>query len=183
MRARKYARTKILQSKQFIETARLISGLLHKRCWALIGGLAVAHHANPPVTVDVDILVDDNAICADALTEALLRRGWRKHPLYFPSRLKGLPKNGIAFEKGRRPIVMIDVLFTGKDKFLTGAVKNSDSMKVDGFSIPVIGAEDLIIMKSLANRDKDHDDIAEIYRAIGDRLDDSYISRTLEDLM
>lgn len=183
MRERKYARTQILESKEFLATAKFLSESIPCDGWALIGGLAVAHYANPPVTVDVDVLLDDQLCDAGDIIDFMKDEGWRYRPLFFASRMRGLPKKAVAFEKGERPMTIIDFLFTGKDKFLRSTVESARPMKLgNDVRIRVIRPENLIVMKSLAGRDKDNDDIADLYRKLGDSLDLKYITRQLEKL-
>ena len=53
---------------------------------------------------------------------------------------------------------------------------------MDGVSIPVATAEDLIVMKTLAGRDKDLDDVRAVIGGQGLRLDVEYVRTTLAAL-
>lgn len=183
MASRKYARKNILQSGQFLITVADVAQTIDlKTAWALIGGLAISHYANPPVTIDIDILVDEEAIELDEFTEMMENCGWKSRPLFFPNNMRGMPKTGTAFKRGHPPVI-VDALFTGSDKFLRGAIKRSRQINLaTGLSIPVLNPEDLIIMKSMTGREKDHEDVADMYEVMGDALDTKYIRRTLERL-
>lgn len=176
---RKQAQYNLLQSQKFFDAAAHISEILSQHSWVLIGGLATAHYANPPVTVDVDILFDNHDWPESEVVDGM--SGWKSHPLWFMTGLRGFPRSGYKFSK--RGLADVDVLFTGKDKFLRSVVRHRQIMKIGGgVEIPVIKAEDLIIMKTLAGREKDEDDVEAMWSEMGDKLDASYISRTIEKL-
>ncbi len=130
------------------------------------------------MTVDVDILFDTHDWSEDDISNAMA--GWKSHPLWFMTGLRGFPRSGFKFSK--KGLADVDVLFTGKDKFLRSVVRRRKIMKIGNLNIPVIQAEDLIIMKTLAGREKDEEDIEAIWEEIGDKLDSDYISRTISRL-
>lgn len=177
---RKYARRNLLHNAKFLRTADLFAEKLPKHSWVLIGGLAVAHHANPPVTVDMDILFDDHGWDREDIFEHM--DGWKRRPLFFATGMRGYPRTGISFRK--LGYANADVLFAGKDSFLRRAVRDSQSMKIDtGRILPVISPENLIVMKKLAGREKDDEDADAIWDALEDGLDADYIQRMLDKLM
>lgn len=51
--------------------------------------------------------------------------------------------------------------------------------QVEGTAVRLASAEDVVVMKVLASRPKDVDDVRAIVTAHGDRLDVTYIERTL----
>ena len=57
MKERVYTLKRILESKEFRWTVGQVKEALGGRAYCLVGGLAVAYHANPPGTVDADFLV------------------------------------------------------------------------------------------------------------------------------
>lgn len=182
MRTRKYARKNILKSDSFLATAKEIYDNFPKGSWVLIGGLAVSHYSNPPVTVDVDVFFDDTLYDVNPVLDKMRSCGWVSRPLRFPHRQRGLPRRGVALDCDNPPSV-VDILFTGNDKFLRKMVKTGSAVLLSGgLEIPVVSAENLIVMKSLVGRDKDLDDIADLYRTLGSKLDDVYIQKTLDKL-
>jgi hypothetical protein len=54
---------------------------------------------------------------------------------------------------------------------------------IEGLDVPVAAPEDLIVMKVLAGRRKDEDDVVAVLSAQRGRLDLELIRRTLRDLM
>ncbi len=181
MKTRKYARKNILSSDAFIATAKEIVSNFPDGSWAMVGGLAVSHYSNPPVTVDVDIVFNDQLYNINPVLSMMRQCGWTSRPLHFPHRQKGLPRKGVALDCNS-PASVVDILFTGKDKFLQKIVRDHGIASRSGVDIPIVTAENLIIMKSLVGRDKDLDDIADMYRTLGDKLDENYIQKTLDRL-
>jgi hypothetical protein len=53
---------------------------------------------------------------------------------------------------------------------------------IEGTTVPVASAEDIIVMKLLAGRPKDVEDVVAIAAAQGERLDIAYIRQTLREL-
>jgi hypothetical protein len=77
-----------------------------------------------------------------------------------------------------RTSVPADLVLAGpglEEAFLERAVVHD----LGGVPVPVARAEDLIVMKILAGRDKDLEDVAAIVAARGTRLDASEVLRTL----
>ena len=75
----------------------------------------------------------------------------------------------------------LDVVLAGpglEDQFFERAV----TLDLDGVSVPVAAAEDIIVMKVLAGRPKDLDDVVAIAAAQGPALDEAAVRRTLAEL-
>jgi hypothetical protein len=73
----------------------------------------------------------------------------------------------------------LDVVLAGpglEEQFLDRAVV----VALDDFAVPVISAEDLVVTKLLAGREKDVEDIRGVLRARADLLDLDYIRRTIQ---
>ena len=149
---------------------------------ALIGGLAVAHYANPPATVDIDLLVDVESVDPLAHELEVFLETWEVRPLWFSHSQKGLPRRGLRLAR-KDPAADVDFIVTGKDSYLKQAVQKSRVVFVQpGIDIPVICAEDLIVMKALVGRDKDLSDIDALYSALKGKLDVKYIENWIESL-
>lgn len=169
----------ILLTKEFAETVRVVGGALTEKgiSYALVGGLATAYHANPVVTVDVDFLVDDDR----SRIESAVRGLGRLFPLRFMGRTQGLPRAGVR-------LVMsdvsseVDLISASDDLFLMSTVESAKTVKIGEVLCPVITAENLIVMKTLVGRDKDLEDVFEIRKVLGDKLDETYIEKTLSRL-
>lgn len=179
MSKRIWSQRKILKSPVFLKTVKeVISALDHAEIrYALIGGLAVAYHANPPVTIDADFLIDTDNM---DVVEVLFRGGgWEAYPLVFRHTQRGLPRYGWAVRKrGRTPI---DLVSTSGDGYLSEVVKEAVPVKLGGVSVPMVSAEDLIVMKTLVGRDKDIEDTIAIRQAAD--VDEYTIKKTLAKLL
>lgn len=174
------ARHNILEGLDLREAILDIQSALSGWHWVLVGGLAVAYHANPPVTVDIDILVDVGRRHEYALRERM--KGWSARRLWFPSSvMRGLPKHGLQFSHSRGFQAQCDMLFSGTDRYLQSIVARGTAANLPG-KIRVITPEDLIVMKSLVGRDKDYEDVQAIVECMGDRIDQSYVERILRRL-
>jgi predicted nucleotidyltransferase len=175
---RVWTRRKILEDKLFVRTVDEVASFMERTGlrYALVGGIAVAIHANPPVTIDADFLVgeDDMAVLRSFFKDS----GWSVVPLLFSSRQKGIPTNGWAIRKKGR--TSIDLISTSGDSFLMRALVSAVPREIGGHKIPVITVENLIVMKTLIGRDKDIDDTVALRQA--NEVDDAYINKTLEHL-
>lgn len=183
MTDRQYTRKRILQSKEFKVALREVDKRLGgKFDYALIGGLAVAYYANPPVTVDVDFFVDAVEQEVEEIAETFVRDGWTQVPLRFTARMKGFPRRGVRVYR-ESPPADIDFLATGGDVYLQSVVRRAKYQEVaPGVVVKVIGPEDLIIVKTLAGRDKDIEDVIRVTKALGEKLNQEYIDRKIEEL-
>lgn len=182
MSNRRDAQKNVLQSADFRAAIADINERLTGKRWALIGGLAAAAHANPPVTVDIDILMigDHSPELSDDMRDRMFE--WTMERLWFPtSQLHGLPKRGWQFHHRAGFVADLDVLLADGDEFLTHAVESA--VVVGTVPAKVITAEDLIIMKSLVGRDKDWEDILDLQRTLEGKLDEAYVERMLNELM
>lgn len=180
MSARVWQAKRVLAGPEFAAVARDVPLLLADYSYCLVGGLAVGFHANPPVTVDIDILV-----CADAdglRNIAYSVTEWRVQPLWFMSRQKGLPRSGVKLIRNVDYSAQVDLIATGKDDFLRSVVEHSRKVNVaDKVMFPVCTVEDLIVMKVLVGRDKDMEDVSELYDVCAG-LDKGYIERLIDEL-
>lgn len=180
---RQWKAKQILATPEFAQATSSAREMLAGLRYCLIGGLAVGYHVNPPVTIDIDLLV----LGTEAQIVAQLDRQpesehWLRHRLWLPNKLRGLPRRGLHLIRKDGYEAEVDLLATGEDKFLRSVVEHAREVEVhQGLNFPVCTAEDIIIMKSLVGRDKDMDDISQLYRSKSN-LDLEYINRQLEEL-
>jgi len=180
MTERKWARKGFIQTAGFREVARVVGAELTGYDYALIGGLAVSYYINPPVTIDTDFLVEAEFEELQKTTiTPLERKGWRVGLLRFTSIRKGFPRKGYQLKKGK---LIVDLIVTGKDEYLQGVVRNAFLSSVGGQEMKVVRPDDLVVIKSLVGRDKDLDDVAELSRVLGAKLDWGYIDRKIQEL-
>lgn len=143
--------------------------------WYLFGAQAAILHGAARLTADVDVTVRlPSAVTASALVEVFRRHGFdpRFDTPAFIERTRVVPL------VHRRSLIPLDVVLGGpglEDAFLERAVTRD----VEGVSVPVASPEDLIVMKILAGRDKDFDDIRAVVAGQGPSLDAGYVRKTL----
>ena len=190
MSDRYHARTNLLRERSLIVALETVVSFLehHDQQCALVGGLAVAYHANPPVTADVDLLVDGYWKDLLARCKAEFRpQGWRVTVFGFPTKMQrpGQPMKGVRLVTPDD--ITFDLLTTSRDEYLRSVLDRSEHVvvaSVDG-ATPVATArlrvatpEDLIVMKTMSDRDKDQEDIAAL-RSAGKTLDEAYVLATM----
>jgi hypothetical protein len=134
--------------------------------WYVFGAQAALIHGAARVTADVDVTVRLGKVTPARLAAALKRHGFmlRVDDPSFVRTTRVLPVLHV------RTSVPADLVLAGpglEDAFLERAVVHD----LGGVAVPVARAEDLIVMKIIAGRDKDLDDVAAILAARGRALD------------
>jgi len=142
--------------------------------WYLFGAQAALIYGAARVTADVDVTVRLGKVSTTRLATSLKRHGFtlRVDDPSFVRTTRVLPILHVSTS------VPADLVLAGpglEDAFLERAVTH----ELGGISVPVASAEDLIVMKILAGRDKDLDDVAAILAARGAELDKRSVSKTL----
>jgi len=143
--------------------------------WYLFGARAAILYGVARLTADVDVTVRlPESTTGATLAGALERHGFRLRIVDpdFVARTRVMP---FVHEKTGLPL---DVVLAGpglEDEFFARAVVRD----IDGVGVPVASVEDIVVMKILAGRPKDHEDIVAMAAAQGDALDDRSVRRTL----
>jgi hypothetical protein len=144
--------------------------------WYLFGAQAAILHGAARLTADVDVTARLPATMSTESLAVLLERH-RFQPRFrdpeFTRRTRVLP---FIHAPTALPL---DIVLAGpgiEDRFFE-RVRSRD---VEGTRVPVVSAEDLVVMKILAGRPKDLDDIRAVLAAYGGRLDEQYIDDTLK---
>lgn len=137
--------------------------------WALVGGLAVATHAEPRLTRDVDVAISvENDESAEQVVWRLKQSGYVAQTIieHKPSGRLGTAR---LFPPRRTAVgVYVDLLFCAcgiEPEIVAAAGRRQVFAEVD---VPVAGVGDLVAMKLLAfdarDRPQDHDDIMSLLR-------------------
>lgn len=165
------------------DTGRLLRDLARvlregRRRWYVFGAQAVIAHGLPRATADVDVTLkldpEDPAHFVDEMKKA----GFDLRvddPDDFIRRTRVLP-----FVHGATAMPL-DVVLAGaglEDQFLERAVE----IDFEGERIPVISASDLVVAKILAGRAKDLEDVRNLLRTQGSRLELQRIRSVLGQL-
>ena len=152
---------------------------LEKQGWqyCLVGGLAASHWGQPRSTQDVDLVLltglGDEKQFIQRLVKAFTLRVAGADQFAMTSRVLLLQsKQGIG----------IDVSL-GALPFEVEMLRRATLEKVlPGIRVRTATAEDIVVMKTVAGRPRDVDDIERIIATQGKKLDTDYIRRWLNDL-
>jgi predicted nucleotidyltransferase len=138
--------------------------------YALIGGLAVSLRGRPRVTVDVDMVIAADVPRALALAAALDGTSFR--PL-FDDVSEVVQKAFILPLRHRATGVKVDMA-VGLSGFEQQAIARAEYLDIAGTHVSVATAEDLVIMKLLAGRPRDEEDLRGLVIAQGGQMDWDY---------
>jgi hypothetical protein len=146
--------------------------------WYLFGAQAAILHGAARLTADVDATIDLGGRPVAGLVDALVREGFMPRvddPAEFVARTHVLPTVHVGSGMG----VDLVVAGTGIEALF---FERSQRRTVEGVSVPVASAEDVVIMKILAGRPKDLDDASAILAAQGARMGIDPVRATLREL-
>ncbi len=146
--------------------------------FAVIGGIATVVRGEPRFTADVDIVAGVDVDRCLQLLDVLEDTPFC--PL-FADVAAVVEKAFLLPLRHRQTKVKVD-LAVGITGFERQAIGRATKVELAGCSIPVVSAEDLILMKSLAARPRDTDDVSGIIRRQGETLDWDYLLKTAEQL-
>jgi predicted nucleotidyltransferase len=145
--------------------------------YAVMGGLAVRAHGIPRPTYDVDlaILVDRQKLAN--VTSEIRQLGYEVAEQYdkgWVDAVSGLPFiKAATFIEGRS---LVADIFLAETDFLRSLIARRIRDTVNGFNAWLVTAEDLILLKLIANRPRDIADIADVL-VMQLSLDDEYLRR------
>jgi hypothetical protein len=145
--------------------------------WYLFGAQAAVAYGVARLTADVDVTIRPPATPTSEWLAELQRYGFepRFTDREFVERTRVLPVVHI------RSGLPVDLVLAGpglEDDLLQRAVVQS----IDGVPVPVIEIADLVILKVLAGRPKDLDDVLELLRIHGDSIDAIRVRTVLKAL-
>ncbi|MBX7149454.1 nucleotidyltransferase [bacterium] len=150
-----------------LETLYKIVNLLNEADidYCLIGGLAVMLHHGRANTVDIDVYV-----LVDNLDEV---------KKIFTQKSYEIKSMGEYQLKGKVDNVPIDLLFA--DEYVgADVVKRAKISKLGDKLVKIATPEDIIVLKTIANRSVDRRDIEELREIYGKKLDEKYIEAKLK---
>jgi len=139
------------------ETLRAVANVLDARRirWFLFGAQAVAVRGAPRATMDVDVTVDIRREQLPELVEALEAAGLHHR---YPDLAGELLATGSVLPLGHSSGMELDLVVAGSG--LEGlALDRATQVEIDGVEVPVAQAIDLVVMKVLAGRGKDLEDV------------------------
>ena len=132
----------------------------------IIGGIAVIARGVPRLTIDVDATVWGAAVALDDLFSVLA-----EHEI-----VPRIPE-GVEFAR-RRQVLLLEHRPTGTPievslgwlPFEREALSRASTVDFGGLAIPVAQAEDLVVYKAVAWRDRDKEDIERLLVAHGEEI-------------
>jgi hypothetical protein len=143
--------------------------------WFLFGAQAAILYGVARLTADVDITVRlPDATSPEALANTLDRHGFQLR-VTNPAFLK---RTSVMPFVHRATSLPLDVVLSGpglEDRFFA----RTEIRDIEGVRAHIASAEDLIVMKTLAGRPKDVEDVTAILASSGAGLDVGYIRDTL----
>ena len=150
----------------------------HEVPFAVIGGIAVAARGEPRFTADVDIVAGIDVNRCLELLGTIEQTSFR--PL-FADVAEVVEKAFLLPLQHRQTKVRVD-LAVGMTGFERQAIARATDVQFAGCSLPVVSAEDLILMKSLAGRPRDTDDMTRIVQRQSELLDWDYLLKLAAEL-
>lgn len=144
--------------------------------YLVIGGLAVMVVGEPRTTADADAVVFLTAAEAEAMIGRAATAGFDVRQETERERLA--TTGTIRLRRGRFQLDLI----TASLPFEETASRRATVHELFGIRLPFPSAEDLILFKVLAGRDKDMLDAAGVARRHRGRLDRDYLERTLRPI-
>jgi hypothetical protein len=142
--------------------------------WYLFGAQAAIVYGVARLTADVDVTVRAPDSPTDEWLSTLEEHGFARR-FADPAFLAQSRVVPVVHEATGLPV---DIVLAGpglEDEFLDRAVVQS----VDGVAVPVVEIADLVILKVLASRPKDLDDVVTLLRIHGDGVDATRIRSVL----
>lgn len=147
--------------------------------WYLFGAQAVIFHGRVRQSADVDVTVQLGRLTPSALLERLQKGGFRllvdDDAAEFIARTRVIPVEHV------RSHIPVDIVLAGpglEEEILDRA----KDVNVAGAAVPVVSAEDLILLKLLAGRTKDLEDVRGIIERQGKRLDVNGLRDRVKDV-
>lgn len=143
--------------------------------WFLFGAQAAILYGVARLTADVDVTARVPATLSNGdLVDVLTRHGFRLRfddsTLADQSRVLPFVHEGTGLP--------VDVVLAGpglEDELLARAERHD----VDGVAVPVVNVSDLVVMKVLAGRPKDLEDVVMLLRVQADRIDRARVTAVL----
>jgi predicted nucleotidyltransferase len=134
--------------------------------YAIVGGIALAHWGVVRATYDIDIKV----LVPDSDYAAVRKSLWAE---FSNTARPHLPENSLVVSVSINDVI-VDFLLAlpGYEELI---VERANQRELDGWSVWICSAEDLVIQKVVAGRNKDWLDVETLLIEQRDRLDQVYI--------
>jgi predicted nucleotidyltransferase len=150
-----------------VDEILLAAGVPH----ALCGGIAAnLYRDEVRATSDVDLAIAIGAAHLVDLVRTFADNGWDAEPYW---------RRGEQLRLAHQDLPRVDLIVATTD-FERAAIDRSAAIEIDGRSLQVLTAEDLIVFKLIAGRARDYEAVAAIINTSAGGLDVGYITGWLE---
>lgn len=139
--------------------------------FAVIGGIAATFRGEARFTADVDLVV---GIDLEEALQLLARLPNSPFQPLFPDVEEVLQTSFLLPLRHSTTHVSVDIA-VGMSGFERQAISRASEIELPDCRLPVVSAEDLILMKLLASRPRDTDDVRNIMLRQGPALDWNYL--------
>lgn len=146
--------------------------------WALIGGIAMVARVGVRATADVDALIVADAAAVHRLNSAMAASGLAADDSWPDMAALGLLKFRPASGQAGPGLDLI----VAEDAFHVAVVVRATPVELLGTLVPTATVEDLLLLKLLARRNKDIEDVLLIKDALATQLHWPYVRATAEKL-
>ncbi len=158
---------------------RDVVGLLDRRGtpYAVLGGFAVRTHGIPRPTYDVDVMIEIDQEQRSQLLDDLSAAGFEVPEAYrsgWSDQVRGMPILKLKTYRSEGAIA-VD-LFLAENQFQQEAMKRRARASSDELDLWCVSAEDLVLLKLLADRARDRSDVGDVFFIQG-TLDLPYLRR------
>lgn len=153
---------------QLIESFKLINHILKKHHirYCLIGGIAAGYWGQPRYTHDMDFTVVSLDHNLSGLTKILQQEG-----------CKVLSKGDKIQVTGKGKLHFIADFILAEMNYQDWVIQRAKPVTMFDIDVPICSAEDLIILKLIANRRQDLLDIENILKYQKDTVDKEYLQK------
>jgi predicted nucleotidyltransferase len=150
--------------------------------FALYGGLVLAAYGEPRETRDVDVAVTE--LSAEAARRALEASGVRGIVAFDDVVFGGVLVGRVSLLGGDEHLGLnvLDLVRPRSRRYGAVVLERAVASDMRGRTIRVVTAEDFVILKALATRDRDLDDAASVIRQSGDVMDFAQAARDVQAL-
>jgi len=143
----------------------------------VIGGVAVIAHGVPRLTVDIDATVWSEDVELESLLAALARH-----------RIEPRIRDALDFAR-RRQVLLLKHQPSGTPLEITlaslpferEALARATTLRVAGVEVPIVSAEDLVVYKAVAWRDRDRSDLEELLALHGSAMNLERVRRLVRE--
>lgn len=167
-----------------VATALLAAEALERagQRYALFGGLLLAAYGEPRETRDADFAVVD--LTAEAARLALEATGMPSLVTFDDVTFGGLTVGRVALVGGGDHVGLnvLDLIRPRSERYRALALARSVRAPLRDRSIQALTAEDFVIFKTLASRERDLDDAASVLRRTADLMDLALIEHEIDAL-